>query len=65
MSNYYYELLEKLNEINKKLKSEEKVHYPKLVRTRQRFEISLAIFFILYVLLIFSPWFLSNNIIIL
>ena len=64
MSNYYYKLLEKLNEINKNLKSEEKVRYPKLVRNRQRFEISLAIFLILYVLLIFSPWFLSNNIII-
>ena len=62
MSKYYYEVLEKTNEINKKIRDEEKVRFPKIARNRQIFEISTGIFFVLYLTLIFSPLLFSNNI---
>lgn len=62
MSKYYYEVLEKTNEISKKIRNEEKVHFPEIVRNRKIFEISIGIFFVLYLTLIFSPLLFSNNI---
>ena len=61
MSKYYYELIEKINKINKEIKVDEKKRYPELVRSRIYFQISLVLFFILYGLVIFSPALFSRN----
>ena len=62
MSKYYYELIEKINRINKEIKVDEKKQYPELVRSRVCFRVSFVLLFILYGLVIFSPVLFSRNI---
>ena len=63
MSKYYYELMDKIKEVNENIKAEERELYPDLVKSEERFKRYIVLFLICYLILIFSPIIFNKNII--
>ncbi|MGT2750575.1 hypothetical protein ACVRXF_06730 [Streptococcus orisasini] len=62
MSRHYFDVLKKVKEINKELKSEEKKEFPEIVRSRRYFLLSAILVCLSYFLLTVVPMFVNIDV---